>query len=372
MEYQEYIIQKKELYSILIQFIENRNDEDYFQNLINIIETQKILENPKELKLLINLILNISNNHHRSDSFMAKIEQILLYLENQIKQTFANFEIFELVKNNRLNLLFFITNKIIIIDSILIEYLRHSQLLHFFYPEVKNLIENQEIEKIENERKEYEITNFEEIRKIGENDSYFCQIIRNDLIDDFVIYFNKVNLSISSKIKKSIFETNPLLLKEEELPIIEYAAFFGSIQILRFLYLNGAKLNPFLWTFAIHSNNAEMIHFLEENNVDPPIEKCIIEAIKCHHNDIARYIINKFSNEEEIQKNNKILKSIFHHFNFDFFPNEFNVNFIFYNLFQYDYVKLLNLYLKTKEHEQIIDKNGSILLIYFFEWNFII
>ena len=161
MEYQEYIIQKKELYSILIQFIENRNDEDYFQNLINIIETQKILENPKELKLLINLILDISNNHHRSDSFMAKIEQILLYLENQIKQTFTNFEIFELVKNNRLNLLFFITNKIIIIDSILIEYLRYSQLLHFFYPEVKNLIENQEIEKIENELKKIEITNFE-------------------------------------------------------------------------------------------------------------------------------------------------------------------------------------------------------------------
>ena len=83
------------------------------------------------------------------------------------------------------------------------------------------------------------------------------------------------------------------------LTVIENAAFFGSIQIIRYLKYNKATLTNSLWLYTIHSKNAELIHFLEENKIEPernqkttkePFDDVFIESIKCHHNDIALYI----------------------------------------------------------------------------------
>ena len=76
---------------------------------------------------------------------------------------------------------------------------------------------------------------FDEKLKIGENDSYICHLIRNDSIEKFVIFVNQTNLNLSSQIKSSIFETNLFLIKNDETTLIEYAAFFGSIQIFQYL-----------------------------------------------------------------------------------------------------------------------------------------
>ena len=40
--------------------------------------------------------------------------------------------------------------------------------------------------------------NFQEKRKAGENDELICYLIRNDLLDDFIIYVNKNSFSIDS------------------------------------------------------------------------------------------------------------------------------------------------------------------------------
>ena len=96
----------------------------------------------------------------------------------------------------------------------------------------------------------------------------------------------------------SIFETNYLLLKNKKTTLIEYSAFFGAIQIFRYLIQNKVELTPSLWLYAIHSQNAEIIHLLESNEIEPPENKSMknkyeaifIESIKCHHNSIADYI----------------------------------------------------------------------------------
>ena len=62
----------------------------------------------------------------------------------------------------------------------------------------------------------------------------------------------------------SIFETNSFLLEREETSLIEYAAFFGSIQIVKYLDLNGVDLSDSLMLFAIHGKNVELNNFLEE------------------------------------------------------------------------------------------------------------
>ena len=104
--------------------------------------------------------------------------------------------------------------------------------------------------------------------------------------------FIKKNISLKSAINRSIFETNSIF-NEKEPTLIEYAAFFGSIQIMKYLYINEADISTSIWLYAVHSNDAEIIQFLEDKNIKMD-DKTFSEAIKCHHNDIAYYIYNNY------------------------------------------------------------------------------
>ena len=56
-------------------------------------------------------------------------------------------------------------------------------------------------------------------------------------------------------------------MTKEKITMIEYASFFESVQIIRYLVINKVNLNLSLWIYGIHSNNPELIHFLEENEI---------------------------------------------------------------------------------------------------------
>ena len=180
------------------------------------------------------------------------------------------------------------------------------------------------IEEIEQELPK----NFNELRKAGENESYICELIRNDSIDDFIVYVNKRNYSLQSTIVPSIYETNKFLFNKQieryinsgidskqnvdhQLTLIQYAAFFGAIQILRYLQLNKVEITSELYFFAIYGKNPELIHHLEANLFGSKVEyksnnssnqnidqnqytKYLEESIKCHHNDIANYLLESF------------------------------------------------------------------------------
>lgn len=57
-------------------------------------------------------------------------------------------------------------------------------------PNVKNS-EGVEIRKITKE----ELENFTEKRKVGENEQYLCEIIRKDLLNEFIEYTQRLNIS---------------------------------------------------------------------------------------------------------------------------------------------------------------------------------
>ena len=97
-------------------------------------------------------------------------------------------------------------------------------------------------------------------------------MIREDSIEEFITYDNKNDYPLNSYIKESIFETNDFLIKHKKTTLIEYAAFFGSTQIFKYLYKNEVELTSSLWLYGIHSDNAEIIQLLEENKVEPPNE----------------------------------------------------------------------------------------------------
>lgn len=142
-------------------------------------------------------------------------------------------------------------------------------------------LEEEKKKSAESDLSKIDMKNFENNRKLGEDNSYICQLIRYDSIDEFISFTNQNNLSLSSKIQSSIFETNSLLMQKE------YAAFYGSVKIFQYLQSNHIELTPSLWFYSIHGQKLDLIFNLEENNVIPETAsyaKFFEESIKYHHN----------------------------------------------------------------------------------------
>lgn len=346
MELRNYCNQIKELHNLLLSYIDNGNAiNDGFQELIDFIQDKNISENSDKLQHLLQLISKITKNHNHDSCFFNKIENIFLQLENKIKYSFSSIEMYKIFKGQKRILLFLFNHKFINIDQSIFTLLRYNRSnLYYFYPEIEPFLSKREKKFFENK---LDFDTFEEKRKLGENDSYLCTLIRNDLIKEFIIYVNQTNLSLSKKtIKPSIFETNNFLLKKEP-TIIEYAAFYGSIEIFKYLLFNNAVLKSSLWSYVIHGRNAELIHQLEELNIAPKKE-ILKESIKCHHNEIANYIQNNLVGDkfDPDDYNDNISSYCFHYYNFSFLENNFKFKFAFHYSCEFGHYQLVKLFIK--------------------------
>ena len=357
MTINSYLKLMNELQSKFLDYIDN-SDVD-IQNFTNFYEANKIDINYEYLKDLFHLILKVANNHHRSPIFFVRIEQVLLYFKENIKQSFSNEDISKIFKNNKQILLLLIKNRIILPTKSICKYIinkNRSFYSQFLYPEIMPFIDSEIKKSIEEENKINFILDFDEKRQIGENDSYICTLIRKDLIDEFIVHVNRTNISLNSIINQSIFETNNFLLTKTP-TLIEYASFFGSIQIFQYLRFNQVEMDPDLWLYAIHSNNAEMIHLLEEISVQPPndsFELCLEEAIKCHHNEIANYIMDALLDvkmKDEFYENT--IECSFRYYNYAFFPQDLHNNKLFFYINKYNYNSILNHYINEKGENEI-------------------
>ena len=146
MNLHKYLERKKEIQNNFLTLIEKDDYvEENYQSLIEIIDNQKIQKNQYELKLILYLIVKISNHHYRRPNFFNKIERVLLYMQNEIKTNFSNIEIFNIFKSNKRLLLFILENQLINIDKSIIEsmtkykYYKSAYFLYFF-PEFKSFI----------------------------------------------------------------------------------------------------------------------------------------------------------------------------------------------------------------------------------------
>ena len=348
----------KTIQDCIIEYLDNDNscDVDAFQEILDNIDNFQIHDDFDMIESFLRLLLKISNNHHRSTDFFNKIEKILLLFKNDFSN-FTSFTLFNIVKSNKRILLFFIENKMITIDETIANILTSSKYLRrnyhlYFLPELKPIIDNQSFEKYFNciddyyNIKDLDSEDFKEKRKEGENDSYICQLIQKDSVEEFITYYTKQNISSSQKIPDSLFETNLFLLENKPI-LIEYAAFFGAIQIFRFLQYDDSNLNPKLWHYAIHSNNPELIHKMEELHIDPIDEQytnCVIESIKCFHNDFADYLIEHYigQNENYIDESKYLKYSNFHYITEKIISRKF-----FIELCKYDYLKFVKLLLSN-------------------------
>ena len=394
MDIGKYIEEIKSIQTNILDFIDKEdNSESDYKSITKLLLIYKNPSKKQELKYIFYLLRTISNDHHHSPNFSFKIEQILLFFQEEIKQTFSNFEIFDFFKDSKRILLFLLENKIVTLDKSIAEIIYSKPFKKFNYrtyfsPELEKWksespdneiaeekhihywkqqkFKHQKKREVEEEAEKIELdSKIEELRRNGENESAIGQLIRNDSIKEFIIYATRNNYKLTNKSKKSYYETNSLLNEEEEVTLIEYATFFGSIQIFHYLRLNGVELTPSLWIYAVHSNNAEMIHVLEEFGISPidkSFQKCLKESIKCHHNDIFNYIIN---NHIDTVDNDAIINNCLYFRNFVCLPDDFYKHkSAFFYACKYDYLELVKLFLK--EDKSLLNEKYIFHTIYNF------
>lgn len=300
-----------DIQKILLFYLDNsENVEENFQNLKQLFVDHKIHDNKYDLILTFHLITKIANYHYRPPKFFDKIFTILQLFEEDIKNYFTFNEIFNIFKGNKRIILFLIESKLLILNEYMINKMATNKYHDMYYssyfaPEIKSIMNDDfrqkheydgVLDKIEQKIPE----NFYENRRLGENESLLCKIIRKDSVEEFKSYVKENNIQLGSLIQSSIYETNRFLLYEQnkndsiyyarsELTIIAYATFYRSNNIFQYLLDNEVELDESLWKFAVCGNNFEVIKILEEKKVEFSIY-LFFDSLKCHHNDMTIYL----------------------------------------------------------------------------------
>ncbi|KAK8836284.1 hypothetical protein M9Y10_039919 [Tritrichomonas musculus] len=353
MEIIDEINKKENLHPRILDFIDEKEDkEEKYYELIEFVNESKISQNKQDLQDILYLLLNISNNHHRESDFINKMIRILQFLQTDLNEFFTNDDIYKIFEPNMLLIFHLIQNELITPNDFIIRgILDKRPNRYFLYPVIKSYIN--EIEKKNDLEKQIktiqdsDLTIFQTNCERGENDSEICCLIRDDSIDEFIAFFHRKNLVLNSKIKPSIFETNDFL-KDKSPTLIEYAAFYGSIQIFDYLCLNKIEFKKSVMIYAIHGRNYDMIHSIEGNIKINDLEdkffytdweEISCESIKCHHNDFANYIINNYINKNS---NGQIFNASLKYHNYAFVQNDEMLKISYDDLSEYSDEDLLN------------------------------
>lgn len=402
---EEYIQRKKELQKNLLAYLTVSEDaEENYQNFIKVINDQKIYEKKYEFIEFLHLFSNICNNHNQSPTFWTKVEKIFGEIKNSLETFSINNTIFNIFSKNKKILLYLINQKIIKIDVHLFELLKSeifekAKYQQYFYPEIKPFYDeiqekkNNDImngdsrilmyQRIINEQKEIEEVDYGEIynqdkevfyqkRLIGENDDILCKLIRDDNIDDFISHVCKNDFDLKSEVADSIYETNPFLVDKSP-TLIEYTAFFGSIQIFKYLLNKIGEVSPSIWLYAVHGDHPEIIQILDEKKIEiNSILDVYIEAIKCHHNELANYIENEILSKDDDEKKVKKLDKeksrsyILKYFNYQFFDFDLKDTKSLIDLTMFDYPSLFEILAKNTKIDAcsfISSKHKSVEII---------
>lgn len=350
MNAQAYIAKMKNIQGALLELLDNieYSDSD-LQQFTKMITDQNVQD--EMLKDFLHLLSKMSADHQRSPHLIKKVEYILAFLKKEIISKFSNTSLFNIFKKNKRILLFLIKERFIEIDEYLHDFMSdHNDYIDYFAPELISYMSNEA-------RNEEEDDLFEENRRIGENHNYICKLIRDDSVKEFISHVNKANLPIKkAQIQQSCFETNWFLINQFEISLMEYAAFFGSLKIFKYLYLNDENITDSIWQYAIHGNNAEIIHLLEEK-LDMNPEYSLYYALLFHNYEIADYLINNYD-LNEFCNSDSIQFYMMKNYNFKFLNEKYildsNLNESLIFLSKYNYIDLVKLLLSNKDINKVV------------------
>ncbi|OHT06850.1 hypothetical protein TRFO_25020 [Tritrichomonas foetus] len=286
-----------DLRNILAQYKDRAENISKIQNIIfscnvdNFEESKEaILQSPdllsREPFRHVLASLGVAFNTRPLDSDL--IIKLILAVSTKAKEFFNQSELYNIFCVDLSNFFLFqlISNDIISFESLL--YIPHNEsddFLVYFAPE---FMTHQRI-RYENEIKQLMTIDLEEhivLRAQGVNDSRIAQCIRQDIIDEFVDIVSRTNLPLDSKIPYSLYER--CIYISDSPSIIEYAAFFGAVDIFKYLITNKVRPSSNLTYFAVAGGNIEIVHLCEQMKCD--FSDAVDAALLFHRDEILDYI----------------------------------------------------------------------------------
>ena len=239
---------------IIHQIKENKERLNYFINLIY----YSLKVRPKNTKTLSLLITFLSKKYD--------IKKHLIYLiqeDNAIKE-----------KNFQRRLLFlFVHQDILTLKDVNLE-IDEKKI-----PLLDSLLTIEERGSIQYYLKEDSITEFQ-------------NYINNDSSFDF-----KKRIEINSE-SYLIFITHSHNIKESmknEISMLCFTAFYGSIKCFKYLLLNGCDITDNLGNYAIAGANCDIIHYLEETQFK--LDDCFLTCIRYHRNQYIDWLMDRYDIE---------------------------------------------------------------------------
>ena len=113
MNVNDYLGKMQKIQRILFEYLDKEDTSEDQPIKINFFDDISNDEKPTIMKETFLMISHIFNFHNRSTNLKEKIEHIILFYKDTIKQTFSNKYIFNIFKNNKLLLIFLFKEKII-------------------------------------------------------------------------------------------------------------------------------------------------------------------------------------------------------------------------------------------------------------------
>ena len=216
--------------------------------------------------------------------------QLICSFSSNINDNFMPHEIYNILLCNSSNylLLELINHHILTFPSICsIPHDESNSFLIYFSPEIQQNDQN----KFNTEVKPLltiDDEKHQELRSKGVNEFPIAELIRNDDLEGFIESLSRSS-SINSKIPYSIYEKCSYINKEPS--YFEYAAFYGSVKIFKYLVSNKISPSNNLAFFAVAGGNFEIIHICEQINCD--FTNAINAALLFHQKDIFNYLVNQ-------------------------------------------------------------------------------
>ncbi|OHT03095.1 hypothetical protein TRFO_29558 [Tritrichomonas foetus] len=271
----------------------DQNFEETNENFISFLMESRFIKEKRTIRQLlfsVDCLLTYRRISFETAIFILQNEHI----KKLMKENFSPNELV-FIFESKLLVLHLLDNHIITIQSLMEEVCAGESYFFYFFSEIRETDFDYFTEIYSKFKKDMilpDVEKHDELRRKGINEDEYSQLIRYDKIDEFMVMFVEKGNDFNFKIPFSRYETADYVNCPDLMPnLIEYAAFFGAVNIFKFLYLEGAKFTPELLSFAVAGGNYEIIHFLEENNYKFT-EDHIKVAIQFHRNEIVEYIRN--------------------------------------------------------------------------------
>ena len=293
-----------ELQSSILSVVDHKES---IESLLYLLQKHQIFNDNFKFHDFLILLNKISSTKYLSNEKKV-INEIILRIKDEIVETFSKNEIFLFFKDNVAVLLCLYENKIIDFEQFS-DYPSY-ELYHFFWPEY---IENEGSERVD-----YLIGDI--IKPYRSDSNQFCidrleyhsdatiaKLIRSDDIESFQNFIARTNLPLNSKIKDSIYEINSDIRNMCN-SLIEYAAFFGSIKIFKFLFYQLDEMPKNVLLAASFGNNLDIIHLIEKKEIVPN-QLTLYGSIISHRNELFDYLVSNYQIDLDFQLVDDVLMS---------------------------------------------------------------